>query len=158
MLPRFAFTLFFAAVLHADDHALTYPETKKGDTVDTYHGVKVPDPYHWLEDDNAPETKAWVEAQNKVTFGYLEAIPQRALIKKRLTALWNYERYGIPFKRGSVYFLTKNDGLQNQAVLHTLDSLDTTPRVLLDPNKLSTDGTVALANYDATDDGRLLAY
>jgi prolyl oligopeptidase len=137
---------------------LNYPTTRKIDHTDEYNGVKVSDPYHWLEDDNAPETKAWVEAENKLTFGYLENIPQRKAIKERLTALWNYERYGVPFKRGPVYFLTKNDGLQNQAVLYTLDSLDTTPRVLLDPNKLSTDGTVALAAYDGTEDGQLLAY
>jgi prolyl oligopeptidase len=152
--------LLFATLLcpAAPAPQLEYPASRKTEHTDDYNSVKVSDPYHWLEDDNAPETKAWVDAQNKLTFGYLEAIPQRTAIKQRLTALWNYERYGIPFKRGPVYFLTKNNGLQNQAVLYTLDALDTTPRVLLDPNTLSTDGTVALGNYDATDDGRLLAY
>src|SRR5688572_21482992 len=89
---------------------LTYPKTAKVDHVDDYNGTKVPDPYRWLEDDHAPATKEWVEAQNKVTFGYLEKIPQREKIKQRLTELWNYERYGIPFKEGGRYFITKNDG------------------------------------------------
>jgi prolyl oligopeptidase len=126
--------------------------------VDDYHGVKVADAYRWLEDDNAPETKAWVEAQNKVTFGYLEQIPERLAIKARLTKLWNYERYGTPFRQGGRYFLSKNDGLQNQSVLYTMTSLDAPPTLLLDPNKLSTDGTVALKSYDITDDGDLMAY
>jgi prolyl oligopeptidase len=138
--------------------ALAYPVTRKVDHVDEYHGAKVRDPYRWLEDDHAPETKAWVEAQNKVTFAYLEAIPQREHIKQRLTELWNYERYGVPFKEGGHYFFNKNDGLQNQSVLYTLDALDREPRVLLDPNKLSADGTVALAGLSVSDDGKWLAY
>jgi prolyl oligopeptidase len=135
-----------------------YPITRKTNTVDDYHGVKVADPYRWLEDDNAPETKAWVEAQNKVTFGYLENIPGRSAIKARLTKLWNYERYGVPFKQGGRYFYSKNDGLQNQSVLYTMRSLEAPPNLLLDPNKLSTDGTVALKSYDLTEDGNLMAY
>lgn len=137
---------------------LDYPQTRKSDQVDDYHGVKVADLYRWLEDDNSAETKAWVEAQNKVTFGYLEQIPQRAAIKARLTELWNYERYGIPFKQGERYFIAKNDGLQNQSVLYTMTSQDAEPKLLLDPNKLSADGTVALSGYDISDDGRLMAY
>jgi prolyl oligopeptidase len=135
-----------------------YPFTRTTNVVDEYHGVKVPDPYRWLEDDNASETKAWVEAQNKVTFGYLEQIPERQAIKERLTRLWNYERYSVPFKEGGRYFYSKNDGLQNQAVLYTLDSLDAAPRVLLDPNKLTADGTAALSGLAVNDDGKLLAY
>jgi prolyl oligopeptidase len=142
----------------AERSAFNYPETRRIDQIDDYHGTKIADPYRWLEDDNSPQTKAWVEAQNRATFGYLESIPQRARIKERLTELWNYERYGVPFKRGERYFVMKNDGLQNQAVLYTLDSLDTPPRLLLDPNKLSTNGTIALASYDVTDDGNLMAY
>ena len=135
-----------------------YPSTRWADVVDEYHGVKVGDPYRWLEDDNSPETKAWVDAENAVTFGYLRRIPERGAIRARLTKLWNYERYGVPVKQGGRYFFTKNDGLQNQAVLYTLTSLDVTPAVLLDPNTLSADGTVALTAYEVSDDGNLMAY
>ncbi|MEO6035487.1 MAG: S9 family peptidase, partial [Verrucomicrobiota bacterium] len=126
--------------------------------MDDYNGVKVADPYRWLEDDNSEATKAWVQAQNKITFEYLGKIPERDAMKRRLTELWNFERYGAPFKRGSRYFLSKNDGLQNQSVLYTMDSLEAPPRVLLDPNKLSSDGTAALASYDVSEDGNLLVY
>ena len=135
-----------------------YPSTRQADVVDEYHGVKVADPYRWLEDDNSPETKAWVDAENAVTFGYLRRIPELGAIRARLTKLWNYERYGVPVKQGGRYFFTKNDGLQNQAVLYTLTSLDATPAVLLDPNTLSADGTVALTSYAVSDDGNLMAY
>lgn len=138
--------------------ALTYPATLKTNHVDHYHGVAIADPYHWLEDDNAPETKAWVEAQNQVTFGYLDTIPERDAIRERVTKLWNYERYGVPFKNGGKYFFTKNDGLQNQSVLYVADSLEAEPRVLLDPNQLSEDGTVALSGYSISDDGAFMAY
>ena len=137
---------------------LSYPTTRTTNQVDNYHGVSVPDPYRWLEDDNAAETKAWVTAQNKVTYGYLSAIPQGPAIKQRLKKLWNYERYGVPTKQGERYFFTRNDGLQNQAVLYTLPALDAEPTVLLDPNKLSTDGTIALAGMAISDDGKLMAY
>jgi prolyl oligopeptidase len=137
---------------------LTYPESKRGEQVDEYHGEKVADPYRWLEDVDSAATKAWVEAQNKVTFGYLEQIPQRAAIKERLTQLWNFERFGVPVKRGNKYFYTRNDGLQNQAVLHVADSLDSAPRVLLDPNTLLADGTAALVGWEPSEDGKLLAY
>ncbi|MBI3877512.1 MAG: S9 family peptidase, partial [Verrucomicrobia bacterium] len=135
-----------------------YPVTAKTNVVDDYHGTKVPDPYRWLEDDNAPATKVWVEAQNKVTFGYLEQIPERARLKERLTMLWNFERYGLPHKEGSRYFWSKNDGLQNQSVLYVADALAAEPRVLLDPNKLSADGTVALSGYSISEDGNFMAY
>ena len=125
---------------------------------DDYHGTKVADPYRWLEDDNSARTKEWVEAENKVTFGYLEKIPQREAIRHRLTELWNYERFGTPFKEGGRYFITRNDGLQNQSVLYTMASPDAAPQVLLDPNTLSADGTVALSGYVVSDDGNLLAY
>ncbi|HXG46101.1 MAG TPA: prolyl oligopeptidase family serine peptidase [Methylomirabilota bacterium] len=137
---------------------MRYPSTRQMDQVDDYHGTKVTDPYRWLEDDHSAETKAWVEAQNAVTFAWLEQIPERAAIKQRLTKLWDFERYSVPFKEGGRYFFSKNDGLQNQSVLYTLKSLDETPRVLLDPNKLSADGTVALTGLAVSDDGRLLAY
>jgi prolyl oligopeptidase len=137
---------------------LTYPATRTTDQVDTYFGVGVPDPYRWLEDDNSPETKAWVEAENKVTFSFLDKIPQRDAIRRRLTKLWNYERFSVPFKQGDHYFFSKNDGLQNQSVLYTMPALDATPTLLLDPNKLSADGTVALADISLSDDGNLMAY
>src|SRR5512138_1532883 len=110
---------------------LTYPAAPRSDHVDDYHGEKVADPYRWLEDVDSAQTKAWVEAENKLTYGYLEQIPQRAAIKQRLTQLWNFERYGVPVKRGGKYFYTRNDGLQNQAVLYVADTLDAQPRVLL---------------------------
>jgi prolyl oligopeptidase len=138
--------------------AIRYPATTKTNQVDDYHGTKVADPYRWLEDDISAATKAWVEAQNKVTFGYLETIPERVAIKERLTKLWNYERYSVPFKEGSRYFFTKNDGLQNQSVLYTMISLGTVPTVLLDPNKLSPDGTIALGGVSISDDGKRMAY
>lgn len=137
---------------------LEYPKTKKVEHFDDYHGTKVSDPYRWLEDDNSAETKAWVEAQNKVTFAYLNQIPEREKIKKRLTELWNYEKYSAPFKRGDKYFYYKNDGLQNQSILYVADSINDSGRVLLDPNKLSSDGTVALSGLAISDDGKLMAY
>jgi prolyl oligopeptidase len=137
---------------------LSYPQTAKINHVDNLHGLAVPDPYRWLEDDDSAETKAWVEAQNKVTFAYLEQIPARARLKERLTKLWNYERYGVPSKEGGRYVFTKNDGLQNQSVLYTMRSIEETPKLLLDPNKLSADGTVALSTYEISDDGKWMAY
>jgi prolyl oligopeptidase len=136
----------------------SYPQTKKVDQVDDYFGTKVADPYRWLEDDNAADTKAWVEAQNAVTFGYLSKLPGRDALKQRLTTLWNYERYGLPRKRGSHYVFTRNDGLQNQAVYYRAASLEATPDVLLDPNTLSTDGTIAVGSTTFSDDGRYMAY
>jgi prolyl oligopeptidase len=138
--------------------SIAYPVAHKMDQVDDFNGTKVADPYRWLEDLNSAETKAWVEAENKLTFDYLNQIPARAAIKARLTKLWNYERYGVPFKEGGRYFYAKNDGLQNQSVLYTVDTLDSAPRMLLDPNKLSTDGTVALAGTAISQDGKLMAY
>ncbi|MEA5593581.1 prolyl oligopeptidase family serine peptidase [Rivularia sp. UHCC 0363] len=137
---------------------LNYPTTSKSEQVDNYHGTEVADPYRWLENPDSPETKAWVEAQNKVAFGFLEQIPAREDIKKRLTKLWDYEKYGVPFEEGNRYFYFKNDGLQNQSVLYTLKSLEEKPSVLLDPNKLSEDGTVALSGISISDDGKYLAY
>ncbi len=137
---------------------LTYPSSLKSDRVDDYHGTIVADPYRLLEDPDSEETKAWVEAQNQVTFGYLNEIPAREKIKQRLTKLWDYEKYSIPFQEGENYFYFKNDGLQNQSVLYTLKSLDGEPKILLDPNKLSEDGTVALSGLSISEDGKLLAY
>ena len=140
------------------DRPLAYPHSHKGDQVDDYHGVQVPDPYRWLEDPDLEETKAWVEAENQVTFDYLNEITVREQIKQRLTQLWDYEKFGLPFKEGDRYFYFKNDGLQNQSVLYTLTSLDAEPKVLIDPNTLSADGTVALAGFAISEDGKLMAY
>lgn len=137
---------------------IKYPATRKGDQIDDYHGVKVADPYRWLEDLDSAETSAWVEAQNKLTFSFLNEIPSRAKIEDRLTKLWNYERFGVPFKEGTNYFYTRNSGLQNQNVLYTVTSLDGQPKVLLDPNALSADGTVALTGLAVTEDGKRMAY
>ncbi|MFN4259703.1 MAG: prolyl oligopeptidase family serine peptidase [Gemmataceae bacterium] len=143
-----------------DRSMISYPPTRRVEHVDVHHGVKVLDPYRWLEDDvrTSKEVADWVEAQNKVTFAYLEAIPQRESIKQRLTELWDYEKYSAPFKRGGRYFYFKNDGLQNQSVLYAMDRLDGEPRVLLDPNEWSKDGTVALTGLSVSDDGKYLAY
>src|SRR5690349_14793809 len=138
--------------------AFAYPQAKKVEQVDDYHGVKVTDPYRWLEDTDSAETAAWVQAENKITFGYLEQIPERALIQKRLTTLWNFERYTTPFKEGGRYFFSKNNGLQNQSVLLTVDKLDGEPKVLIDPNTMSADGTVAIGGLAASHDGKLMAY
>lgn len=135
-----------------------YPPARKSDQVDDYHGVKVADPYRWLEDLDSEETRTWVEAQNKLSFGFLESVPARAALKNRLTKLWNYEKYGIPFREGQRYFYTRNSGLQNQAVLYTVTSLDAQPQMVLDPNTLSADGTVALSGMQVSPDGKLLAY
>ncbi|HEY9762430.1 MAG TPA: prolyl oligopeptidase family serine peptidase [Trichocoleus sp.] len=138
--------------------SLTYPNSPISDQVDVYHGIEVPDPYRWLEDPHSDQTQQWIEAQNQVTFGYLEKLPGRDRITERLTQLWNYERYSIPFKQGGRYFYFKNDGLQNQSVLYTLPALEAEPRVLLDPNTLSEDGTVALSGMSISEDGKYLAY
>jgi len=147
-------------VLAAGKTKLTYPETKALDLVEEIHGKKVKDPYRWLEDDvrTSPEVRAWVEAQNKVTFGYLAALPGREAVERRLTELWNYERYTPPAVKAGRYYYLKNDGLQNQSVLYVADSLDGPPRIVLDPNTWSEDGIVALAGLAASDDGRYLAY
>jgi prolyl oligopeptidase len=149
--------ILFVGCAHLD-RPVHYPRTARVDQVDDYHGVKVADPYRWLEDDNSAETKAWVEAQNRVSSAYLNAVPAREAIRERLTTLWNYERYGVPFKRGGRYFIFRNDGLQNQNVLYTMTSLDGEPQVLLDPNKLAPDGTVALMAHAMSDDGNFMAY
>ena len=137
---------------------IVYPKTATVEQADDYHGVKVADPYRWMEELDSPQTKAWVEAENKVTFDYLKSIPARDKIKGRLTKLWNYEKYSTPHKEGGRYFFSKNDGLQNQSVIYTVKSLDEEPRVLIDPNLFSKDGTVALTDYEVSDDGKYVAY
>ena len=135
-----------------------YPRTAKTNQVEVYHGVEVMDAYRWLEDDQAPATKAWVETQNALTRRYLDAVPQRPMIQKRLAELWNYEKYSVPYKRGGRYFYARNSGLQNQSTLFSAESLDAEPKLLLDPNGLSAEGTVALSGTAVSDDGHWLAY
>ena len=141
-----------------EQSALSYPNTKKTDSVDTYFGTNVPDPYRWLEDDKSAETGEWVKAQNKVTFDYLATIPFRDKIKNRLTQIWNFEKRTSPFKKGKKYFFYKNDGIQNQSVLYVQDGLSGTPKVLLDPNALAADGTVSLGGLSISKDGKYLGY
>jgi prolyl oligopeptidase len=157
---RFALLLclFTAGITQQMIKPNNYPPARKSDQVDDYHGVKVADPYRWLEDLDSEETRNWVEAENKLSFGYLAAIPERNALKERLTKLWNYEKYGIPFKEGNRYFYTRNSGLQNQAVLYTVTSLDAQPQMVLDPNTLSADGTVALSGLQVSPDGKFIAY
>jgi prolyl oligopeptidase len=138
--------------------ALEYPETRKGNTVDTYFGTQVKDPYRWLEDDRSPETEAWVEAQNEVTFSYLDQIPFRDELKERLTELWNYEKLSAPNEEGGWIYFSKNDGLQNQSVIYRKKSEDAEPEVFLDPNKFSEDGTTSLSGMSFSEDGKTLAY
>jgi prolyl oligopeptidase len=137
---------------------LTYPDSMPGATVDEYFGIKVSDPYRWLEEDRAPAVERWVEAQNKVTFAYLDKIPYRQKIKDRLTALYNYPKYSAPTRRGDYFFYTKNDGLQNQSAWYRQKGLDGVAEVLLDPNKLSADGTTRLGSVALSKDGKYLAY
>lgn len=150
--------IFLSPVIMKAQSPIKYPVTKKVDTVDTYFGTKVPDPYRWLEDDKSAATAAWVKEENAVTNAYLDKIPFRKAIKERLTKIWNYPKYGIPFKEGNHYFFYKNDGMQSQSVLYIQDDLNGTPRVILDPNKLSADGTVALSELSVSRDGKYLAY
>ncbi len=137
---------------------IDYPQARKGDVVDDYHGTKVPDPYRWMEDPEAQETSQWVKAQNKITRNYIDNIPMREDIEERLTDIWDYPKYSIPSRHGDRYFFFKNDGLQNQSVLYMQDSLDSEPVVVIDPNKLSEDGTIALAGQSYSEDGTLMAY
>jgi prolyl oligopeptidase len=137
---------------------LSYPSTQAIDQNDNYHGTLVPDPYRWLEDVDSPETQDWVRRQNQLTFGFLEQIPIRHELQKRLTGLWDYPKAQVPLKRGGRYFQLRNSGLQNQDVLFVLDELTAEPRLLLDPNTLSPDGTVALTAWQPSQDGKWLAY
>ena len=136
----------------------SYPSARADDFVEEQHGVQVPDPYRWMEDLDSPEVRKWIEAENKLTFGYLDRSPLREKIRERMTELWNYEKYSPPVKRGGRYFFFYNNGLQNQDVLYWIADLDDTPQVLLDPNTLSEDGTVALSSASISRDGQLLAY
>ena len=151
----FFFLLVAPLVLLAQ---LQYPESRKVDTTDDYFGIKVADPYRWLEDDNSEETKQWVQQQNKVTNSYLSTIPFRANVKKHLEELWNYPRFGTPEKKGQYYYFFKNNGLQNQSVIYRQKGIQGAPEIFFDPNKLSTDGTVALSAWSYSKNARYVAY
>ncbi|MDH7913823.1 prolyl oligopeptidase family serine peptidase [Winogradskyella sp. SYSU M77433] len=140
--------------------SVDYPETKKVDTVNTYFGETVKDPYRWLEDDRSADTEAWVKAENEVTFGYLDHIPYRKELKDRLTSLWNYEKIGSPFKEGDYTYYYKNDGLQNQYVIYRYKTGEdpSTAEVFLDPNTFKEDGTISLGGTSFSKDGKTLAY
>jgi prolyl oligopeptidase len=135
-----------------------YPPTRRDAVADDYHGTPVADPYRWLEDPQAPETHAWLEAQHQLTSALLAAMPTRDAIKARLTELWNYPRYAVPRRAGTQYFFWKNTGLQPQDVLYRQATLDSEPVIVLDPNTFSPDGTVAVTNWAVSHDGTLLAY
>jgi len=160
VLPVLAAVAAVLPSLNAQETNLVYPQTKIVEQVDDFHGTKVADPYRWLEDDvrTSTDVAAWVEEQNKVTFDFLKSIPQRATIQQRMTELWNYEKISAPFKRGGRYYFSRNDGLQNQSVLFMQETLESEPKVLLDPNSWSKDGTIAMAGSAFSDDGRFVAY
>ena len=157
---RLAAALLPASILGAQTapQPLRYPQTRAANTVDTLHGTAVPDPYRWLEDTDAPETRSWIEAQNALTFGYLAGLPQRTAIRERLEKVWNYPKYSAPVKVKNRYFSLENTGLQNQPVLYVREKLDGTPRVLLDMNTAGGDGTIALTTFEPSPNGELLAY
>jgi len=159
---KHGFTLFLLFVISSCQSpqmsSFNYPETRKDSVVDNYHGTLVADPYRWLEDDNSEETKAWVKEQNAVSYPYLASLPGRDIIKEKLTELWNYPRYGNTVKMGDKYFYSYNSGLQNQAVLYVQDRLDAEARVLIDPNSLSSDGTVALGGWSVSKNGKYIQY
>lgn len=162
----FAFSLLFSAAALAGAQTPTptpagkidYPAAHKGNQVDDYHGTKVADPYRWLENPDSAESRKWIEAENKLTFHFLDQIPQRAAIKARLKELWDYEKFGVPEKEQSRYFFSKNTGLQNQSVIYTTDSFAKPAKLLLDPNTLSKDGTIALGGSAVSDNAKLFAY
>lgn len=153
-----AYFLLYSCSQSGEQGAYTYPETRKVDTITDYFGVKIADPYRWLENDNSEETKQWVVAQNKVTDAYLEQIPFRSRVKERLTAIWNFEKLSAPFKKGKYYFYYKNNGVQNQSVLYYREGLSGEEKMLLDPNTLSADGTVSLSGISFSKDAKYMAY
>jgi prolyl oligopeptidase len=141
-----------------EEQVIAYPKTKKVDTTDNYHGTKISDPYRWLEDDNSTETAEWVKSENQVTFDYLTKIPFREKIRERLKENWNFEKVSAPFKKGEWVFFYKNDGIQNQSVLYVQEGMNGTPRVLIDPNKESAEGTTALGNTAVSNDKKYMAF
>jgi prolyl oligopeptidase len=146
----------FAA--QAQNHKLSYPQAQKVDVIDDYHGTKIADPYRWMEDLDAKEVTEWVGSQNKLTSGYLERLPLREHFRKRITELWNYPKTSLPFRRGGRLFYSKNSGLQRQSPVYMRENLDSEPKLVIDPNALSPDGSVSLGQYAPSPDGHLIAY
>ncbi len=159
-MKNFYYLFLFAGIAACTPkpEKINYPMTKKVDTVDVYFGHEVADPYRWLEDDRSDETAEWVKAQNEVTQNYLTKIPYREQVEARLTKLWDYPKISAPFKEGGNFYVFKNNGLQNQSVAYIMDSLNGNERIILDPNKLSDDGTVSLSNFTPSKDGKYIAY
>jgi prolyl oligopeptidase len=161
-MKKISFIMTLAIVslssVYGQNEELKYPETTKGNVSDVYFETTIQDPYRWLEDDNSPETAAWVAAQNNVTNDYLKEIEFRDALKSRLEKIWNYPKLGVPFKKGDKYFFFKNDGMQNQSVLYMRNSLDAEPTLLFDPNNLSADGTIALGGTSVSPDAKYLGY
>ena len=136
----------------------SYPPTRTVDQIDKYHGTPVADPYRWLEDTDTPETLEWIRQQNELTSSLLQQVPERQRIRQRLTELWDFPKTWAPYRKGKWYFQERNSGLQNQNILYVLETLEAAPRLLLDPNTLSTDGTVAMTRFAISQDGQWLAY
>jgi len=151
-------TAVFAVSTIAAQSSYQYPQPRRGDQVDDYHGTKVADPYRWMEQTDSAETRKWINEEQALTDSYLATIPQRETIKQRLTKIWNYERFSAPAKIGNFYIYSKNDGLQNQSILYKADSINDPGKIFFDPNKLALDGTAALNGSNFTDDGKLWAY
>ena len=147
-----------AGTADVEDNKSIYPAARRGIVVDNYHGTEVADPYRWLEDPDSDESRAWITGQNKVTSAFLASVTERDAIRKRLTELWNYERFSTPYKKGRYYFFSKNDGLQNQSVYYRVKKLGDEPEIVFDPNKWSNDGTVSLGGMSLSDNGRYAAY
>ncbi len=162
IMPLISFVLAIALMTTSGfaQEKMVYPKTKRVDQIDNFFGTPVSDPFRWLEEDvrKSDEVRAWVDAQNQVTFAAIEKLPYRKEIESRLTELWDYEKYGVPFRRGDRFFYYKNDGLQNQSVLYKLETLDAKPEVLVDPNQWSADGTDAMGGMAFSDNGELMAY
>jgi len=158
LFPTIASLICVAVAANLRQEPLSYPETRQDDITDDYFGTPVADPYRWLEDANAEETAQWVARQNELTYSYLNQLPERAVLRDRLIELYDYPRYSLPFHEGGRAFFYRNNGLQNQSVLYVQDTRDGEPRLLLDPNTLSEDGTVALNGLSISDDGKLLVY
>lgn len=154
----FSLAVTFTAQSPMTPQMPSYPAARTVEQTDTYHGVRVHDPYRWLENLDSEETRAWIKAENQLTQSWLEKFPERESIRKRLTDLWNYERYSVPYKVAGRYFFSRNDGLQNQSVVYTQQSLAEEPKILIDPNRLSKDGTVALKGSSVSPDGKYFAY
>src|SRR5262249_12274027 len=157
-MTRIVCVLACGAALTAETSSLKYPQPRKGDTVDNYFGTKIADPYRWMEDLNSPELKQWVDAENAITFKYLDGLPLRDALKSRITELYNYPRVTAPHYVGRRYFYNRNTGLQKQSVVFTRETLNGPETVVLDPNQLSPDGTLALSFYVPSPDGQHIAY